>query len=318
MEATTLIKRLLFLLALSPLAQADVTFWVPAGTTYYFTPCFPLYATANNGAGVLTGMSGTDANFIIYQQQDDTAADVEYQTTADVETISTIGTYAAPTADTDIGFGECGTPGTYQLQIRDTFTADDGTKMLTYVLTDGVDTMGDQTVYIDLNVADIAAVNATVDTALSDYDGPTDTEMNTGFGNLNDPTAEQIWNVDATLQQDAGTFGQAIGDPAANAETIYEAVITDAAGTNIAADVAAVPTAAEIWAISCEDQGAGYTCQEAMSIILAEAAGVATYTSGTRTWVVSSPDGGETRLTLVYGAELDGDRSTSTPAPMTP
>jgi len=70
------------------------------------------------------------------------------------------------------------------------------------------------------------------------------------------------------------------------------------------------------WDRICEDQGT-YTCRQVMSVVLAEAAGVATYTSGTRTWVVSSPDGGETRLTLVYGAELDGDRSTSTPAPMT-
>ena len=72
------------------------------------------------------------------------------------------------------------------------------------------------------------------------------------------------------------------------------------------------------WDIQCEDQGAGLTCQEAMSILLAEAAGTAVYTSGTRTWVVKDPSGSETRLTLVYGVELDGDRTTSTPAPMTP
>ncbi len=73
-----------------------------------------------------------------------------------------------------------------------------------------------------------------------------------------------------------------------------------------------------IWDIQCEDQGAGYTCQEALSILLAEAAGTAVYTSGTRTWVVKDPSGTETRLTIVYGAELDGDRTSSTPAPMTP
>ena len=58
------------------------------------------------------------------------------------------------------------------------------------------------------------------------------------------PTAAQIadavWDEDATGHQTGGTFGQAIGDPAANTETIYDAVVTDAAGTNVAADVIAV------------------------------------------------------------------------------
>ncbi len=77
-------------------------------------------------------------------------------------------------------------------------------------------------------------------------------------------------------------------------------------------------TAAAVWAVECEDQGSGYTAQEIMSLLLAEAMGTAVYTSGTRTWVVKDPSGTETRLTVVYSAELDGDRSTSTPAPMTP
>lgn len=76
--------------------------------------------------------------------------------------------------------------------------------------------------------------------------------------------------------------------------------------------------AAAVMAETCEDQNGGYTVQECLSILLAEAAGTAVYTSGTRTWVVSDPSGTETRLTLVYGAELDGDRDTSTPAPITP
>ncbi len=52
--------------------------------------------------------------------------------------------------------------------------------------------------------------------------------------------AADVWAVDATGQQTQGTFGQAIGDPGANAETIYDAVVTDAAGTNVAADIIAV------------------------------------------------------------------------------
>jgi len=118
-----------------------------------------------------------------------------------------------------------------------------------------------------------------------------------------------VVDANTTLIEGADATDQ-INAAADTANTDYDA----ATGT----EIAAVPTTAEIWGYTCEDQGATYTMQECMSIILAEAAGVATYTSGTRTWVVSDPSGSETRLTLVYGAELDGDRSTSTPAPMTP
>jgi len=54
--------------------------------------------------------------------------------------------------------------------------------------------------------------------------------------------ADAVWDEDATAHQSGGTFGQAIGDPGANAETMYEAVVTDAAGTNVAADIIAVKT----------------------------------------------------------------------------
>jgi hypothetical protein len=52
--------------------------------------------------------------------------------------------------------------------------------------------------------------------------------------------ADAVWDEDATGHQTGGTFGQAIGDPGANTETMYDAVITDAAGTNVAADIIAI------------------------------------------------------------------------------
>ncbi len=52
--------------------------------------------------------------------------------------------------------------------------------------------------------------------------------------------ADAVWDRDATSNQDAGSFGQAIGDPGANTETIYDAVVTDATGVNVATDVVAV------------------------------------------------------------------------------
>lgn len=49
-----------------------------------------------------------------------------------------------------------------------------------------------------------------------------------------------VWDEDATAHQLLGSFGAAIGDPAANAESIYDAVITDATGINVATDCAAI------------------------------------------------------------------------------
>lgn len=75
-----------------------------------------------------------------------------------------------------------------------------------------------------------------------------DAEWATGSGG-SAPTAAEVagavWDEDATGHQTGGSFGQAIGDPASNTETMYEAVVTDAAGTNLAADVIAVKATAD-------------------------------------------------------------------------
>jgi hypothetical protein len=54
------------------------------------------------------------------------------------------------------------------------------------------------------------------------------------------PIAAAVWDEDATGHQTQGTFGQAIGDPAADTNTIYKAVVTDAAGATVGVDVVAV------------------------------------------------------------------------------
>lgn len=52
--------------------------------------------------------------------------------------------------------------------------------------------------------------------------------------------ADAVLDEDMTAHQTQGTLGQAIGDPAADTNTIYKAVVTDAAGANIAADIIAI------------------------------------------------------------------------------
>lgn len=52
--------------------------------------------------------------------------------------------------------------------------------------------------------------------------------------------ADGVWDEDATGHQTGGTFGQAIGDPAADTNTIFGAVVSGAAGATIAADIIAI------------------------------------------------------------------------------
>jgi len=52
--------------------------------------------------------------------------------------------------------------------------------------------------------------------------------------------ADAVWDEDATGHQTQGTFGQAIGDPVADTNTIFKAVVTDATGVTVGADVVAV------------------------------------------------------------------------------
>jgi hypothetical protein len=52
--------------------------------------------------------------------------------------------------------------------------------------------------------------------------------------------AAAVWDLDATAHQTGGTFGQAIGDPGADTNTIFKAVVTDATGATVGVDVVAV------------------------------------------------------------------------------
>jgi len=54
--------------------------------------------------------------------------------------------------------------------------------------------------------------------------------------------ADAVWDEDATAHQTLGTFGQAIGDPVSDAKTLFGAIITDAVGASVTADVATIQT----------------------------------------------------------------------------
>lgn len=52
--------------------------------------------------------------------------------------------------------------------------------------------------------------------------------------------ADAVWDEDATAHQTGGTFGQAIGDPGADTNTIFKAVVSDATGATVGVDVTAI------------------------------------------------------------------------------
>jgi hypothetical protein len=52
--------------------------------------------------------------------------------------------------------------------------------------------------------------------------------------------ADAVWDEDATAHQTQGTFGQAIGDPVADTNTLFKAVVTDAAAATVGLDIVAV------------------------------------------------------------------------------
>lgn len=54
--------------------------------------------------------------------------------------------------------------------------------------------------------------------------------------------ADAVWDEDATAHQTQGTFGQAIGDPVADTNTIYKAVVTDATAATVGLDVVDLKT----------------------------------------------------------------------------
>lgn len=90
-----------------------------------------------------------------------------------------------------------------------------------------------------------AQVNAEVDTALSDYDGPTKAEMDTGHGLLATESKQDIIDT--------------------NVDDIETAVITNAAGTDVAADIIALKAVADAIQAKTDNQPAGIPKNVALS-----------------------------------------------------
>jgi len=148
------------------------------------------------------------------------------------------------------GTAQAGTATTIQLAAAETF-ADDILNGTSIKIISGTGA-GQARVIIDyVGATDTATIapawttNPSSDSVYEIVDG----SVNLSVFNLGEVTgsfetsadvADAVWDEDATDHQTQGTFGQAIGDPVADATTIYQSVATDATGDNVAVDVVAV------------------------------------------------------------------------------
>lgn len=90
----------------------------------------------------------------------------------------------------------------------------------------------------------LSATNIDVDQVVASVSGNVGGNVTGSVGSVtgltNATIADAVWDEDATGHQTQGTFGQAIGDPVADTNTIYKAVVTDATGATVGVDVVAI------------------------------------------------------------------------------
>ena len=84
--------------------------------------------------------------------------------------------------------------------------------------------------------------NSTIGTCTTNTDMRGTDSAYTGTPPTAEAIADAVLDEDMTAHQTTGTLGQAIGDPGANTKTLYAALIDDATGASVTADVATVDT----------------------------------------------------------------------------
>lgn len=86
----------------------------------------------------------------------------------------------------------------------------------------------------------VASVSGAVGSVTGNVGGNVTGSVGSVTGLTNATIADAVWDEDATGHQTQGTFGQAIGDPVADTNSIYKAVVTDATGATVGIDVVAI------------------------------------------------------------------------------
>jgi hypothetical protein len=134
-----------------------------------------------------------------------------------------------------------GTAGTYGLLVETNLDAAVTSRMATYTQPSGflAATFPTGTIANTTNITAGTITTATNVTTVNGLAANVITAAATA-ADFGTEIAAAVWDRDATLSQTQGTFGQAIGDPVADTNTIYKAVVTDATGATVGVDVVAL------------------------------------------------------------------------------
>ena len=191
--------------------------------------------TAGSTAEALAGATAPTAAAIADQVWEETLADHSGTAGSTAEALNAAGGAGDPWITALPGAYGAGSAGNIVGNLNDISASDVTTDMdanstqLAAIVADTNELQSDDVpgLIAALNDVSTAEVNAEVDTALADYDGPTKAELDSGLAALNDPTAAVI--ADAVLDEalaghvGAGSLGKAVAD----IETDATAILAD-------------------------------------------------------------------------------------------
>lgn len=164
--------RFLLLLLISVPAHA-IDFIIPHSDT---APKFSVALVHSTTGAFLTGLTFETASLVISCRADTAATWTDYASTTDIETITTIGTYADPGAG-DIAFSEIESEGVYEIHLDDALVATMGARYI-YCKFAGAANLLPREVSIYLDVLDSAGVETAARAAIVAEDVPSNTELN--------------------------------------------------------------------------------------------------------------------------------------------
>ena len=209
-------------------------FYVPAGDVLPIF--FDTYAGATGASVTMTGLAVTDIEIYkdggVTQRASDAGYTLLDTDGIDFDALTGIHGFSVDTGDnTDAGFY---TVGAWFTVVVSAITVDSQTISFIaaqFRIMEAETTAGrplTQTAALSANAITATAINADAITAAK------------VAADVSAEIADAVWNEDATGHQTQGTFGQAIGDPVADTNTIFKAVVTDATGATVGVDGAAI------------------------------------------------------------------------------
>lgn len=212
---------------------------IKAGSVDQTLDLFIQDSSSTTGGG-LTGLVFNTASLVCYYRKGATGA----------ATALTLATQTVAGAHSDGGFVAIdGTnmPGMYRLDLSDTIVATAGTVSL---MLKGAANMAPLTIELQLAATDVeGGVMPTVTTTTTATNVTTVNGLAANVitaasmaADAGAEIADAVWDEDATGHQTQGTFGQAIGDPVLDTNTLYKAAVTDATGATVGVDVVDLKT----------------------------------------------------------------------------